>query len=63
MKKYLFSYHFATKTSNGFGNVDIETNDLSMENIRKIEKDLVKRYPGCTGVIILNIVPLEVDNA
>lgn len=63
MKKYLFSYHFATKTSNGFGNVDVTTDDLSIENIRVMEKEIQSRYPDCTGVVILNIVPLEVDNA
>lgn len=59
--KLMVSYHYTRKTfDQGFGNcpVDVNVQELTMEVIREIEKDISDMY-GYTGIVILNVVRLD----
>ena len=61
-RNFMISYHFSNgNTHHGFGNIEVTMPDVSMSSIRDIEK-LIKVQNGWDGVVVLNVVELEVPS-
>lgn len=63
VRKFMVSYHYSKGlVTQGFGNVEVTMPDLSMKSIREIEQ-LIREKNEFTGLVILNVVELEVSDA
>lgn len=60
MRRYLISYQYTDTVGFGFGNIEAQLPHVSMESIRDAESRLKKNNPTWTGVVILNVIALEV---
>jgi hypothetical protein len=59
-RRFLATYTYWIDVVNGFGNTDISIEgSLSIESVREIESVIRGDIPGCTRVVLLNLIPLE----
>lgn len=60
-RKFMVIYHFVKDQSQqGFGNVEVTMPDIRIESIREVEQ-LIREQNCWTGLVILNVIELELE--